>query len=428
MDTTHDLNLPCWVTSANGHDQFPIQNLPLGIFAPHGGKPRGGIAIGDSILDIGGLLTGYLSDADARTAAAAASEETLNRFLALGGKYRRALRHAVSHLLSTADAAADMRALVHPANECTLYLPAAIGDYTDFYAGIHHALTVGKLFRPDAPLLPNYKYVPIAYHGRASSIDISGMPVRRPRGQIKTPDADVPRYEPSKRLDFELELGMWVGRGSELGTPIPIAQAHEHIAGYCLLNDWSARDIQAWEYQPLGPFLAKNFMTSISPWIVTPEALEPFRIPQPRRPPGDPAPLPYLWDESDQAHGALDLDLEVKLRTETMRRDGVEPQRITLSNSRHLYWTAAQMFAHHTSGGCNLRAGDLFGSGTISSEDAGGSLLELNKGGTQPLLLSNGERRTFLLDGDEITMTARAHRPGFATIGFGECRATIVAG
>jgi fumarylacetoacetase len=427
MDTTHDLRLQSWVTSANGHDQFPIQNLPLGIFAPDGGRARGGIAIGDSIVDVGGLMAGELLDGDAKAAAAAASGETLNPLLALGGRYRRALRRAVSELLSAPAAAARVRELVYPAKDCTVYMPVEIGDYTDFYAGIHHALAVGKLFRPDAPLLPNYKYLPVAYHGRASSIRMSGTPVRRPHGQIKAPDAAAPAYEPSKRLDFELELGIWVGPESALGVPVPIAQAHGHVAGYSLLNDWSARDIQAWEYQPLGPFLAKNFLTTISPWIVTPEALEPFRIPQAPRPAGDPQPLPYLWDESDQAHGALDLDLEVYLSTETMRRTGLGPERISLSNSRHLYWTVAQMLTHHASGGCNLRAGDLFGSGTISAEDGYGSLLELSKGGTQPLRLANGERRTFLLDGDEIILKACAHRPGFASIGFGECRGTVVA-
>jgi fumarylacetoacetase len=428
MDTTHDLRLQCWVASANGHDQFPVQNLPFGIFAPEGGRPRGGIAIGDSILDVGGLVTSELLDGDAKAAAAAAAGETLNPFLALGGRYRRALRRAVSELLSAAAAPARLRELVHGAKDCTLCMPVEIGDYTDFYAGIHHALAVGKLFRPDAPLLPNYKYLPVAYHGRASSIRVSGMPVRRPHGQIKTPDSPAPVHEPTKRLDFELELGIWVGLGSDLGVPIAIAQAHEHVAGYSLLNDWSARDIQAWEYQPLGPFLAKNFLTSISPWIVTPEALEPFQIPQAPRQAGDPQPLPYLWDESDQAHGSLDLDLEVYLGTETMRRDGMGPERISLSNSRHLYWTVAQMLTHHASGGCNLRAGDLFGSGTISAEDGYGSLLELSKGGTEPLQLANGERRTFLLDGDEIILKARAHRAGFASIGFGECRGTVVAG
>jgi fumarylacetoacetase len=427
MDATHDYRLPCWVTSAYGHDQFPIQNLPFGIFSPADERPRGGIAIGDCILDIGGLVAVDLLNGDAQVAAAAASAQTLNPFLALGGRYRRALRCAVSELLSAADPAPNVRDLIHPAIDCALYLPAAVGDYTDFYAGIRHAEAVGKLFRPDAPLLPNYKYVPIAYHGRASSICVSGMPVRRPRGQIKMPDAAEPAYASTQRLDFELELGIWVGLDSHLGVPVPIGEAHEHVAGYCLLNDWSARDIQAWEYQPLGPFLAKNFMTSVSPWIVTPEAVEPFRIPQPPRQAGDPQPLRYLWDDLDQAHGALDLNLEVYLSTERMRRNSMAPERITLSNSRHLYWTVAQMLAHHTSGGCNLRTGDLLGSGTISADaDGSGSLLELSKGGTQPIRLASGERRTFLLDGDEIIFKARAQRPGFASIGFGECRGTIV--
>jgi len=428
MDSTHDLGRKCWVASANGHDQFPIQNLPVGIFAPSGGRRRGGIAIGDSILDVGGLLAGGVLTGDAEVAASAASGETLNPLLALGSRFRLALRRRISELLSDADAEAHLSRFVHAAKDCALHLPAEIGDYTDFYAGIHHAMAVGTMFRPDAPLLPNYKHVPIAYHGRASSIRPSGATVRRPRGQLKMPDAPGPVYEPTKRLDFELEVGIWVGPGSELGAPVPIGQAHEHIAGFCLLNDWSARDIQAWEYQPLGPFLAKNFITTISPWIVTPEALEPFRVQQLPRPAGDPQPLPHLWDESDQARGAIDLDLEVSLRTESMRRSGGEPLRITAANSRHLYWTAAQMLCHHTSGGCNLRAGDLFGSGTISNaSDGSGSLLELSKGGANPIVLSNGERRTFLLDGDEIVIKARARRPGFASIGFGECRGIVAA-
>ncbi len=428
MDGTHDQNLGCWVASANGHDQFPIQNLPIGIFSPVEGRRRGGIAIGNSILDVGGLLAGGLLTGDAADAASAACGDTLNPLLELGGRFRLALRRRISELLSDAGAEPHLHPLLHAAKDCVLHLPVEIGDYTDFYAGIHHAMTVGTLFRPDAPLLPNYKYVPIAYHGRASSIRASGMTVRRPRGQVKMPGAPGPVYEPTKRLDFELEIGIWVGPGSGLGEPVPIGRAHEHIAGYCLLNDWSARDIQAWEYQPLGPFLAKNFMTTISPWIVTPEAMEPFRIQQPQRPAGDPLPLPHLWDESDQAHGAIDLDLEVTLRTESMRRSGSEPLRITAANAQHLYWTAAQMLSHHTSGGCNLRAGDLLGSGTISNAgDGRGSLLELSKGGADPILLSNGERRTFLLDGDEIIIKARAHRPGFASIGFGECRGIVVA-
>jgi fumarylacetoacetase len=427
MDATHDPHLESWVTSANGHKEFPIQNLPLGIFSLAGGAPRGGIAIGDSILDVGALGRSGLLTGDANTAAAAASGATLNPLLGLGGRHRRALRGAVSELLCTAAAAPALRDLLHAAKDCVLHLPAAIGDFSDFYAGIHHALAVGRLFRPDDPLLPNYKHVPIAYHGRASSIRVSGTPLERPRGQVRMPDTSGPSHELSARLDFELELGIWVGPGSELGAPVGIAQAADHIAGYCLLNDWSARDIQAWEYQPLGPFLAKNFMTSISPWIVTPEALEPYRIAQAPRPAGDPRPLPYLWDDADQAGGALDLDLEVQLCTDGMRRCGTHPERITRSNARYLYWTTAQMLAHHSSGGCDLRAGDLFGSGTISAPDAGGSLLELSRGGREPLRLSNGEQRRFLLDGDEIILRARAQRPGFASIGFGECRGVVTA-
>ncbi|MGA2190380.1 MAG: fumarylacetoacetase [Steroidobacteraceae bacterium] len=428
MDATHDCRLPCWVPSANGHDQFPIQNLPIAIFAPAGGQPRGGIAIGDCILDVGGLAAAGVLNGDSQVAAVAASAQTLNAFLALGSQYRRALRRAVSEVLSRANPAPTVRRLIHRAADCALHLPAAVGDYTDFYAGIHHAEAVGKLFRPGAPLLPNYKYVPVAYHGRASSIRVSGRPVRRPHGQIKLSESEAPAYAPTRRLDFELELGIWVGPGSPLGAPVPIGEAADHVAGYGLLNDWSARDIQAWEYQPLGPFLAKNFMTSVSPWIVSPEALEPYRMPQPPRPPGDPRPLDYLWDAADQAHGALDVTLEVYLGTERMRRDGTPPERITLSNARYLYWTVAQMLAHHTSGGCDLRAGDLLGSGTVSADaDGGGSLLELSNGGAQPIRLANGEGRTFLLDGDEIILTARARRPGFAPVGFGDCRGTIVA-
>lgn len=426
IDATHDTNLRCWVPSADGHAQFPIQNLPLGVFAPPGSRPRGGMAIGDYIIDLAGLAAADLLTGDAKVAAVACGE-TLNALLSLGARYRRALRADVSTLLRSPAAAARVQAHVHAARDCTLRLPADIGDYTDFYAGIHHALAVGKLLRPDAPLLPNYKHVPIAYHGRSSSIRGSGTPVPRPRGQIKAADAAAPVYAPSARLDFELELGIWVGPGSRLGAPVSIGDAHEHIAGYCLLNDWSARDVQTWEYQPLGPFLAKNFLTTVSPWIVTPEALAPYRIPQPPRSAGDPSPLPYLWDDADQAEGALDIDLEVSLCTAAMRKDGLAPERLTSSNSRHLYWTAAQMLTHHTSGGCNLRAGDLFGSGTISAPDSGGSLLELSGGGKQPVRLSNGEQRTFLLDGDEVLLTATARRAGLAPIGFGECRGIIAA-
>ena len=425
-DETHDAGLPCWVASAENHRQFPIQNLPVGIYSRGSARPRGGIAIGDRILDVGGLVTRGLVTDEAAAAAEAAAADTLNAWMALPGSHRRALRKAVSALLSRRAAEADVRPLLHAAADCILHLPAAVGDYTDFYAGIHHAVAVGKLFRPDAPLLPNYKYVPIAYHGRASSIRASGAPVRRPRGQFKSHDAE-PAFGATQRLDFELELGVWIGPESTLGEPIPIGHAREHVAGYCLLNDWSARDIQAWEYQPLGPFLGKNFLTSVSPWVVTAEALEPFMRPQAPRPAGDPRALPDLFDAEDLAGGALDVALEVLLRTAAKRRAGAAPERITGANTRDLYWTVAQMVAHHTSGGCNLRAGDLLGSGTVSAEDAGGSLLELSHGGGRPIRLSNGEERAFLLDGDEVILEGRAERRGFASIGFGECRGIVVA-
>ena len=317
--------------------------------------------------------------------------------------------------------------LIHRADDCRLELPAAIGDYTDFFAGIHHATNAGKLFRPDNPLLPNYKYVPIGYHGRASSIAVSGATLRRPSGQRKPSTEAIPSFGPSRSLDYELELGVWIGPGNELGTPVAIANAASHIAGFCLLNDWSARDIQAWEYQPLGPFLGKSFFTTISPWVVTPEALAPFRRAQAPRPTGDPAPLPYLFDAADQAAGALDVELEVFLLTSGLQAKGLAPQRLSVGNARHLYWTVAQLVAHHSSGGCNLRAGDLFGTGTISApEDSGlGSLLEISAGGRRPVELPSGETRRFLEDGDTVIMRARCTREGFATIGLGDCRGTI---
>ena len=418
MDSTHDQSLTCWVASANGHDQFPIQNLPIGIFAPGTGRRRGGIAIGNSILDVGGLLAGGLLTGDAADAASAASGDTLNPLLELGGRHRLALRRRISELLSDADAEAHLHPLVHAAKDCVLHLPADIGDYTDFYAGIHHATAVGTLFRPDAPLLPNYKHVPIAYHGRASSIRASGVTVRRPRGQVKMPDASVPIYEPTKRLDFELEIGIWVGPGSELGVPVPIGQAHEHIAGYCLLNDWSARDIQAWEYQPLGPFLAKNFCTSISPWIVTLEALAPFRKTLPAQ---DPEPLPYLRAKNDFT---FDVQLEARLQTAKMKA----PQTITRTNFLNLYWSVSQQLAHHTVGGCNLQPGDLLASGTISgeTENSRGCMLELTWRGANPLKLSSGEERKWLEDGDTLSITGWCQGDGYR-VGFGEVSGKILA-
>jgi len=429
IDHTHEPGRRSFVASANGHADFPIQNLPLGVFSPGGDAPRGGVAIGDRILDLPAALAAGLFTGEAARAAEAASGPVLNPFLALGAGPRRALRARLSELLAeNGPEQGRVEACLHDAAECTLHLPARIGDYTDFYVGIHHATNVGKLFRPDNPLMPNYKYVPIGYHGRASSIRPSGVPVRRPRGQAKPADAAVPGFGPSQRLDYELELGVWVGPGNDLGEPIGIGEAPGHVGGYCLLNDWSARDIQAWEYQPLGPFLAKNFASTISAWIVTPEALAPFRMPQPQRPEGDPAPLSYLTDEGDQKEGALDLELEVLLLTPGLREKGLPPHRIALSNARHMYWTVAQMITHHTSNGCNLQPGDLVGTGTISGPDqeSCGSLLETTLGGKNPVRLASGEQRRFLEDGDEVILRARGRRDGYAPIGFGECRATIL--
>jgi fumarylacetoacetase len=421
-------SLLSWVATANGHPDFPIQNLPHGVFSPPGQSPRGGVAIGDFILDLRAACDANLFAPYLAPIAEAAAAPTLNRFLAMGPASARALRARLTALLSEG---ATTRPTLHDAAACTLHLPVRIGDYTDFYAGIHHARTVGTLFRPDAPLLPNYKFVPIGYHGRASSVRPSGVPVRRPSGQTRPPANDPaapPRFGPSRNLDFELELGIWVGPGNAPGAPIPIADVADHIAGYCLLNDWSARDIQAWEYQPLGPFLAKSFATTISPWIVTAEALAPFRIPQPARPAGDPQPLPYLCDDIDQLQGALALTLTVWLLTPRQRAAGEAPALISSVTADQLYWTAAQLLTHHTSNGCDMRPGDLLGTGTISGPGAGsqGSLLEITRQGQIPLALPNGETRRYLEDGDEIIFRARAQREGAVPIGFGRCSAVLV--
>lgn len=426
IDETHDPARTSWVDSANGHPEFPIQNLPFGVFSV-GETRRGGVAIGDKVLDLAALAQSRLLDGPAQQAALAASGASLNALLALGPVPRRALRRRISALLSDVAMRPSVERLLHDAGGCRLHLPAQIGDYTDFYAGIHHATNVGKLFRPDNPLLPNYKYVPVGYHGRASSVRTSAEPVIRPHGQIKTPDSPAPVFAPTRRLDYELELGVWIGQGNALGQPIPVAHAAEHIAGLCLLNDWSARDVQTWEYQPLGPFLAKSFMTTISPWIVTAEALAPFRIPHPPRPEEDPRPLPHLWDEKDQAAGAFAVDLEVAVTTQRMRADGLPAYRLTRSEARHLYWTLAQMVAHHTSNGCNLNPGDLVGTGTISGPDRDGcgSLLELSRGGAEPIRLPSGETRIFLEDGDEIALSGRLAADGYVTIGFGPCAGVV---
>jgi fumarylacetoacetase len=355
---------------------------------------------------------------------------TLNALFALPGADRLALRHALFALLTSDGMPLQVTPRLYPLADCTLHLPFCIGDYTDFYVGIHHATAIGKLFRPDNPLLPNYKHVPIGYHGRASSVRVSGTPVIRPRGQIKAPDADTPVHAPARRLDCELELGVWIAGDSDLGTTVPIDRAWNRIGGLSLLNDWSARDVQAWEYQPLGPFLAKNFLTTISPWVGTAEALAPFRVAHPPRPVGDPAPLPYLWNVQDQAQGALSIDLAITLSTPAMRERGLSPHRLAQGNSAEaMYWTPGQIVAHHASNGCDLHAGDLLGTGTLSGPAKGseGSLIELTEGGRHPITLPNGETRQFLEDGDELALVAHARRHGFRSIGFGPCAGRVVA-
>jgi fumarylacetoacetase len=425
LNETHDPAATSWVDGADGHAEFPVQNLPLGIFSQAGGGRRGGVAIGGYVLDLAAIAP--LLDGQAKEAARLAAGEALNDLFAEGNAKADALRRRVFALL-TDETGRDMvlPALI-AASEVSLHLPFAIGDYTDFYTGIHHAENVGKQFRPDNPLLPNYKWVPIGYHGRSSSIVPSGGEVVRPQGQQKAPDSDEPSFGPSKRLDYEMEMAIWTSGANAMGEPIPIGEAGEHIAGLSILNDWSARDLQAWEYQPLGPFLAKNFHSTVSPWVVTSAALAPFRIAQPARQAGDPRPLPYLWDETDQATGAYAVEMEVLISTAKMSAAGHAPQRLSKGPMSAMYWTAAQLIAHHTANGCNLRPGDLLGTGTLSSEsrDTFGSLLELSEGGKRPIELPGSETRTFLEDGDEIVMKAHAAREGYRTIGFGECRARI---
>ena len=423
IDHTHDPARRSWVTSAGDHPDFPIQNLPHGVFSAPGQNPRGGVAIGDRILDIAALVEARHLIGEA---AEAAAQPTLNAYFALGAKARTGLRHAISAFL--AQGAPPRPEFLRNAADCRMHLPAIIGDYTDFYAGIHHALNVGTMLRPDQPLAANYKHLPVGYHARASSVRPSGQPIIRPAGQRKPGSATEPSFGPSRNLDYELELGIWIGQGNPLGTPIPIAEAASHIAGYCLLNDWSARDIQGWEYQPLGPFLGKSFQTTISPWVITPEAMAPFRMAQDGHAEGDPAPLDYLFDTTDQAHGALDLTLEASILTWAMKQAGMPPHRLSLGHARHMYWTPAQLTAHHASNGCNLQPGDLFGTGTLSgpTPDSAGSLLELSRGGRAPITLPSGETRRFLEDGDTVRICARASRSGFAPIGFGPCTGTIL--
>jgi fumarylacetoacetase len=415
----------CWVESANDPEtDFPLENLPFGLFEDERQRRHTCVGIGDQLLDLPGV----------------AHEGLLNASQAIGLGPRglghveawRAgeIRRRAAELLSDASLREKVEPHLHPQSSVKMLPPygvGGIGDYTDFYASIHHATNVGRLLRPDNPLLPNYKWVPIGYHGRASSIVISGTEVRRPCGQTKTAEALAPTFGPSRMLDYELEMGFYICQGNELGEPIPLRIAEKHIFGLCLVNDWSARDIQAWEYQPLGPFLGKSFATTISPWVVTLEALAPYRVPAPPRAEGDPEPLLYLWCEGDQARGGFDVNLEVWLASAKMRAAGHAPVRISRGNLKDLYWTLAQMVAHHTSNGCNLRAGDLLATGTISgpTPESVGSLLERTKRGADPLLLPHGEQRRFLEDGDEVILKAWGAREGYPRIGFGECRGVV---
>ncbi len=444
LDATHDPNARSWLAAANLTGcPFPIQNLPFSEFrrAHSAEQFRGGVAIGDQIVDLAAVAEANIFRGAAADAVRAASLPSLNSLMQLGPPSWRALRQALFEALaqgspaqgSTAQdspalgSAQDaLRKCLVPQADATFSLPAQIGDYTDFYISIHHATAIGRQFRPDNPLLPNYKWIPIGYHGRSSSIGVSGQSFPRPRGQ-RAGTAGAPTVGPSNRLDYELELGIFIGEGNPPGTSIPLANAENHIFGLCLLNDWSARDIQGWEYQPLGPFLAKNFATTISPWVVTLQALAPFRVPF-NRPASDPQPLPYLESLRNREAGAIDIRLEALIQTEKMQRQRQPPQRLSETSFRHAYWTISQLVAHHTVNGCNLRAGDLLGSGTQSGPTAAeaGSLVELSQGGSRPLQVGADERRTFLEDGDTVIFRGWCERPGAVSIGFGEVRGRVL--
>ena len=431
INETHDPALRSWVESANSPDaDFPLQNLPFGVFRRHGSDEpfRGGVAIGDQIVDLAAAQKAGAFAGDGAAAATTCGQSTLNAFMALGPEAWSALRLALSRALRLgAPEAATLGACLVAQSEAEYAVPAQIGDYTDFYTSVHHATNVGRLFRPDNPLLPNYKWVPIGYHGRASTIGVSGQTFPRPVGQTMAPGAQTPDFGPSKRLDYELEVGVFVGVGNNRGERIALQEAERHVFGLCLLNDWSARDIQAWEYQPLGPFLSKNFASTISPWIITLEALAPYRLAWTRAG-GDPQPLAYLDSPDTRERGAIDIQLEVALETEAMARERHPAARLACTSFKHSYWTVSQMVAHHTVNGCGLKPGDLLGSGTESgpTPEEAGSLLELTVGGKQPVQLPNGETRSFLEDGDTVILRAWCEKAGAARIGFGECRSTVL--
>ncbi len=434
MHSTTDPALQSWVPSANHSDtDFPVQNLPYGVFrSASADRDRIGVAIGDKILDLSAALELGAFDNTSQPAAEACGAPRLNALMALGPTHWRSLRGRLSELLreeipAEAPARDQLANCLVDQDEVSMRLPADVGDYTDFYASVYHATNVGSMFRPDNPLLPNYKHIPIAYHGRASSLVASDTPIVRPSGQTKADDADAPSFRPCKLLDYELEMGVFVGNGNRQGMPIPIGEAGDHLFGMCIVNDWSARDIQKWEYQPLGPFLSKSFATTLSPWVVTMAALRPFRCSAFDRPEGDPVPLPYLSDDDDAASGGLSIDVEVYLSTTSMREKSFDPFRLTQANFSDMYWTVAQMLTHHTSNGCNVRPGDLLASGTVSGKDKGarGCLLELTWRGSEPVELPTGEQRKFLQDGDEVEIRAFCKRDGARRIGFGSARGIV---
>ena len=431
LNETHDPSLRSWVPSAQAPGQdFTLQNLPFAVFRRRGAAEpwRGGVAIGDQVLDLAALSKTGVLEGTAQQAAQAGAQDSLNALMALGPTAWSALRLALSRGLRSGSAQqAALAPCLVPMAEVEYALPARIGDYTDFYTSVHHASNIGKQFRPDNPLLPNYKWVPIGYHGRTSSIAVSGQAFHRPRGQVKAADATVPVLAASQRMDIELELGVFVGPGNALGEAVPITEAEDHVFGLCLLNDWSARDLQGWEYQPLGPFLAKNFASTISPWVVTLEALAPYRQAF-TRPAEDPQPLPYLDSEANRSGGAFDIQLQGGLQTARMREAGEGDAPISRTSYRHAYWTLAQMLTHHTVNGCNLQPGDLLGTGTLSGPtlDQAGALIELTLGGKQPVQLPNGETRTFLQDGDAVVLRGWCEKPGAARVGLGECWGTVL--
>ena len=431
LDETHDPRARSWLASANGADcEFPIQNLPFAVFrrGDSAEEFRGGVAIGDQIVDLAALAKLGVFAAQAAEGILAGGRPSLNSLMQLGPTVWSAVRRALfGGLREGSSLQTSLRSCLVAQRDAQYSVPAHIGDYTDFYTSIHHATAVGRMMRPDNPLLPNYRWIPIGYHGRSSSIGVSGQTFRRPRGQRLPPGAAQPVVGPSLRLDYELELGVFVGVGNPPGTPIPMADAEAHIFGICLLNDWSARDLQAWEYQPLGPFLAKNFATTISPWIVTLQALAPFRVPF-LRPEGAPPPLPYLNSSWNRDAGAIDVRLDALIQSAAMRERHEPPHRLSSTSFRHAYWTIAQLVAHHTVNGCDLRAGDLLGTGTQSGPTPGeaGSLLELSAGGSRPIQISRDESRTFLEDGDSVIFRGWCETPGMARIGFGDAQGRVL--